>query len=141
MERFTVRTSRATEMVDITGLVQDVVSRLGALDGVVYLYCPHTTAGLTVNENWDPDVQRDMLLTVDGHIAPPDARHRHSEGNSPAHVKASLFGSSALVFVENARLQLGQWQGVYLAEFDGPRQRQVWVKFLGERDSQSQTGR
>ncbi len=138
MERFTVRTSRATEMVDITGLVQEVVSRLGALDGVVHLYCPHTTAGLTVNENWDPDVQRDMLLTVDGHIAPPDARHRHGEGNSPAHVKASLFGSSALVFVEGARLQLGQWQGVYLAEFDGPRQRQVWVKFLGDRGPQSQ---
>jgi len=81
-------------------------------------------------------VQRDMLLTVDGHIAPPDARHRHSEGNSPAHIKASLFGSSAMIFVEESRLQLGQWQGVYLAEFDGPRQRQVWVKFLGERSPQ-----
>ncbi|MEP0762032.1 MAG: YjbQ family protein [Chloroflexota bacterium] len=136
MERFTVRTSRPTEMVDITGRVQEIVSRMGARDGVVHLYCPHTTAGLTVNENWDPDVQRDILLTLDGHIAPPDPRHRHGEGNSPAHIKASLFGSSVLVFVEQSRLQLGQWQGVYLAEFDGPRQRQVWVKFLGERGSQ-----
>ncbi len=135
MERFTVRTGRATEMVDITGQVQEIALRMGARDGVLCLYCPHTTAGLTVNESWDPDVQRDMLLTVDEHIVPPDARHRHSEGNSPAHIKASLFGASTLVFVEESRLQLGQWQGVYLAEFDGPRQRQVWVKFLGERSS------
>jgi secondary thiamine-phosphate synthase enzyme len=71
-----------------------------------------------------------MLLTVDGHIVPPDSRHRHSEGNSPAHIKTSLFGSSTLVFVEDGKLQLGQWQGLYLAEFDGPRSRQVWLKFL-----------
>jgi secondary thiamine-phosphate synthase enzyme len=133
MERLNIRTNRATELVDITGQVQDAVTRLGAMDGVVYLFCPHTTAGLTLNENWDPDVQRDMLLTIDGHIAPPDPRHRHGEGNSPAHIKASLFGADAAVFVEEGRLQLGRWQGVYLAEFDGPRQRQVWVKFLGER--------
>jgi secondary thiamine-phosphate synthase enzyme len=133
MERLNIRTNRATELVDITGQVQDAVTRLGAVDGVVYLFCPHTTAGLTLNENWDPDVQRDMLLTIDGHIAPPDPRHRHGEGNSPAHIKASLFGADAAVFVEEGRLQLGRWQGVYLAEFDGPRQRQVWVKFLGER--------
>jgi secondary thiamine-phosphate synthase enzyme len=71
-----------------------------------------------------------MLLTVDGHIVPPDSRHRHSEGNSPAHIKTSLFGSNTLVFVEDGKLQLGQWQGLYLAEFDGPRSRQVWLKFL-----------
>ena len=137
MERLTVRTNRSTELVDITAEVQDVVGRLGGMDGVVCLFCPHTTAGLTLNENWDPDVQRDMLLTVDSHIAPPDPRHRHGEGNSPAHIKASLFGADAAVFVEGGRLQLGRWQGIYLAEFDGPRQRQVWVKFLGERQPAS----
>jgi secondary thiamine-phosphate synthase enzyme len=131
VHRVTVSTHQATELVDITPIIQDGVQQLGAVDGVLYLFCPHTTAGLTLNENWDPDVQRDILLTVDGHIAPPDAHHRHAEGNSPAHIKTSLFGSSALVFVEGTRLVLGRWQGVYLAEFDGPRQRQVWLKFLG----------
>ena len=130
MQRLTISTHQGTELVDITPTVQDGVEQMGAVDGVLYLFCPHTTAGLTLNENWDADVKRDLLLTVDGHIAPPDARHRHAEGNSPAHIKTSLFGSSALVFVEDGRLLLGQWQGVYLAEFDGPRQRQVWLKFL-----------
>jgi secondary thiamine-phosphate synthase enzyme len=131
MQRITVPTGKSTELVDITRQVQAAVTEMGVTDGVLYLFCPHTTAGLTLNENWDADVKHDMLLTVDGHIVPPDARHRHAEGNSPAHIKASLFGSSIFVFVENAQLQLGQWQGIYLAEFDGPRQRQVWLKFVG----------
>jgi secondary thiamine-phosphate synthase enzyme len=131
MLRLTISTHTSTELVDITPVVQGALESLGALDGVVCLFCPHTTAALTLNENWDADVKRDMLLTVDGHIAPPDARHRHSEGNSPAHIKTSLLGSNTLVFVESGELQLGQWQGIYLAEFDGPRQRQVWLKFLG----------
>jgi secondary thiamine-phosphate synthase enzyme len=129
----TVPTQSSTELVDITGRVQAALADLSAQDGVLYLFCPHTTAGLTLNENWDPDVKRDILLTLDGHIAPPDARHRHAEGNSPAHVKASLFGSGQVVFVEQGKLQLGRWQGVYLAEFDGPRQRQVWSKFIAAR--------
>ena len=131
MFTITVPTHHTTEFVDITALVQAGVEKLGAEDGVLYLFCPHTTAGLTLNENWDPDVQRDMLLSVNEHIVPPDRRHRHGEGNSPAHIKTSLFGSHTLVFVEGGRLQLGRWQGVYLAEFDGPRRRQVWLKFLG----------
>jgi secondary thiamine-phosphate synthase enzyme len=89
---------------------------------------PHTTAGVTLNENWDPTVRQDILLTMDDHVAPPDARHRHGEGNSPAHIKATLCGASATVFVVDG--QLGQWQGIYLAEFDGPRRRRVWVKVL-----------
>jgi secondary thiamine-phosphate synthase enzyme len=130
MQRITISTSQGTELVDITRPVQAAVGDMGATDGVLYLFCPHTTAGLTLNENWDPNVKLDLLLTVDSHIAPSDARHRHSEGNSPAHIKTSLFGSTALVFVEGGQLQLGQWQGLYLAEFDGPRRRQVWLKFL-----------
>jgi secondary thiamine-phosphate synthase enzyme len=131
MYQIAVSTSRTTELADITRRAQAAVAEMGAADGVLYLFCPHTTAGLTLNENWDPDVKRDMLLTVDSHIVPPDSRHQHAEGNSPAHIKASLFGSSIVVFVEEGRLQLGQWQGIYLAEFDGPRQRQVWLKFIG----------
>jgi secondary thiamine-phosphate synthase enzyme len=131
MQRITVSTHRTTELADITRQTQTAVAEIGAADGVLFLFCPHTTAGLTLNENWDPDVKRDMLLTVDDHVVPPDPRHRHAEGNSPAHIKASLFGSSILVFVERGQLQLGQWQGIYLAEFDGPRHRQVWLKFLG----------
>lgn len=131
MITLTIATHHTTEMLDITSQVQAALGELGAVDGVLYLFCPHTTAGLTLNENWDPDVQRDMLLTVDEHIAPPDSRHRHGEGNSPAHIKTSLFGSNMVVFVESGQLKLGRWQGVYLAEFDGPRQRQVWLKFLG----------
>jgi secondary thiamine-phosphate synthase enzyme len=131
MQSLSVSTDQKTTLVDITRRVQDAVGAMGATDGVLFLFCPHTTAGLTLNENWDPDVRRDILLTVDGHIAPADKRHRHGEGNSPAHIKTSLFGASALVFVEGGTLQLGRWQGIYLAEFDGPRQRKVWLKFQG----------
>jgi secondary thiamine-phosphate synthase enzyme len=131
MHQISVATSQTTELADITRAVQRAAGEIGARDGVLYLFCPHTTAGLTLNENWDPDVKRDMLLTIDTHIAPPDARHRHGEGNSPAHLKTSLVGSSVFVFVEEGQLQLGQWQGLYLAEFDGPRHRQVWLRFLG----------
>ncbi len=133
MDAITVATQHTTELVDITDAVQSAVDAMNVSDGVLYLFCPHTTAGLTLNENWDPDVKHDVLLTVDGHIAPPDSRHRHGEGNSPAHIKASLFGSHSAVFVEQGRLQLGRWQGIYLAEFDGPRRRQVWVKFLASK--------
>lgn len=133
MHTLTVSTNHKTELVDITGSVQAALSEMETADGVLYLFCPHTTAGLTLNENWDPDVKRDILLTVDGDIAPHDDRHRHGEGNSPAHIKTSLFGSNTLVFVENGKLQLGRWQGLYLAEFDGPRRRQVWLKFLSSR--------
>lgn len=130
MHQLRISTTHTTELVDITARVEAALGEIEAVDGVLYLFCPHTTAGLTLNENWDPDVQRDILLTVDGHIAPRDSRHRHGEGNSPAHIKTSLFGSNTLVFVEDGKLQLGQWQGIYLAEFDGPRSRQIWLKFL-----------
>jgi secondary thiamine-phosphate synthase enzyme len=131
MHTLSVSSNHTTELLDITRHVQAFAEKLGAQSGVLYLFCPHTTAGLTLNENWDPDVKRDLLLTMDGHIAPPDARHQHGEGNSPAHIKTTLVGSNTLVFVEDGKLQLGQWQGIYLAEFDGPRSRKIWLKFLG----------
>jgi len=129
MITLTIQTRSQSELVDITQRVQEVVQQSGVKDGVCALFAPHTTAGLTLNENWDPDVRRDILLTL-ADIAPADPRHRHGEGNSPAHIKASLMGASTLVFVESGRLQLGSWQGIYLTEFDGPRRRRVWVKLL-----------
>ena len=127
MERLTIQTTAQSELVDITSHVQGAVDQIGLQEGVCAVFVPHTTAGLTLNENWDPDVKSDILLTW-GELAPPDRRHRHSEGNSPAHIKASLMGASTLILVERGRLQLGSWQGIYLAEFDGPRRRNVWVK-------------
>lgn len=131
MKSLLIATHQTTELIDITRQVQEAAADMGSTDGIMYLFCPHTTAALTLNENWDPDVKHDILFSVDGHIVPPAPQHRHGEGNSPAHIKASLFGASALVFVEEGRLQLGRWQGIYLAEFDGPRQRTVWLKFIG----------
>lgn len=129
METLQVATPSGAALVDITSQVQEAVQRAGLSDGLCVVFVPHTTAGVTLNENWDPDVQRDILLTMRD-LAPEDPRHRHSEGNSPAHIKSSLFGSNAALIVEGGRLQLGTWQGVYLAEFDGPRRRNVWVKVL-----------
>lgn len=128
METLNISTRSQTEFVDITDRVAKVVKSAGLDAGVCYIFVPHTTAGVTLNENWDPDVQRDMLMVLDDYIVPRDAKYRHGEGNSPAHVKASLMGSSAIVFVEEGRLRLGRWQGIYLAEFDGPRQRNAWIK-------------
>jgi secondary thiamine-phosphate synthase enzyme len=127
MDQIEVRTRERQGFYDITPQLEAIVRESGVADGVCYVFCPHTTAGLTINENWDPDVQHDMGLALDS-IAPQRKDFRHGEGNSPAHVKSSLVGPSQLVFVDAGRLALGRWQGVYLVEFDGPRSRRVWVK-------------
>ena len=129
MIKLAVQTNTNSELVDITTHVQGAVDKIGLQDGICAVFVPHTTAGLTLNENWDPDVRSDILVAL-GDVAPPNPRHRHSEGNSPAHIKASLMGASTLVLVESGRLQLGSWQGIYLAEFDGPRRRSVWVSAI-----------
>jgi len=118
-------------LIDITRQVQEAIARSGIQEGICALFLPHTTAGLTLNENWDPDVRHDILLTL-GDLVRADPRHRHDEGNSPAHIKASLVGHSVTLLVSQGRARLGRWQGIYLAEFDGPRQREVWVKVVGE---------
>ena len=130
MITLSVQTNAQSELVDITHQVQQALQKSGIEEGVCALFVPHTTAGLTLNENWDPAVKGDMLLTL-GEIAPADPRHRHGEGNSPAHIKASLMGNHATVIVADSQLQLGTWQGIYLAEFDGPRRRRVWVQLMG----------
>lgn len=122
----TVRTGSAEEFVDVTELVQGALEKLKLEEGTALVYVPHTTAGATLNEGADPAVRRDMLAAL-ARIVPADPSFEHAEGNSPAHVKTSLVGSSVLVPVVAGRLRLGRWQSVYLCEFDGPRSRKVWV--------------
>jgi len=123
---FTVRTDSRTQMLDITSRVQEAVSESGIRDGFCMVFIPHTTAGVTINENADPSVRRDMLAEINK-VVPFDDAYTHAEGNSAAHIKSSLFGCSCLVPVEGGRLVLGTWQGIYFCEFDGPRTRKVRV--------------
>ena len=127
MKSISVKTHSRTEMIDITGDVQRVVSECGAEAALCLMHVPHTTAAVTINENADPDVPRDILMELNK-IVPFEDGYAHSEGNSAAHLKASLVGPSVTVPVENGRLQLGTWQAIYFCEFDGPRQRNVWVQ-------------
>ena len=129
MIELTVKTSKQTDFVEITSLVRKTVLDTNIHDGVCYIFIPHTTAGITVNENADPDVVTDMIAGLEK-IVPQKGSYLHSEGNSPAHIKSSLMGSSKTVFIENGGLALGTWQGIYLAEFDGPRTRKVWIKII-----------
>jgi secondary thiamine-phosphate synthase enzyme len=127
MISLSVRTTRRNEMIDITGEVAQAVRDSGVTDGVVTVFVPHTTAGVTINENADPSVVRDILVNLE-RIVPEHGDYRHSEGNSDAHIKASMMGFSTQVIVEGGRLALGTWQGIYFCEFDGPRSRKVWVQ-------------
>jgi secondary thiamine-phosphate synthase enzyme len=126
---YTVRTTRPEEFIDITDVVRRVVQKNGVRDGLVTVFVPHTTAGVTINENADPDVVRDILMGL-SRIFPEDGGYRHAEGNSHAHLKASAMGASSTVIVENGALKLGTWQGIYFCEFDGPRNRKIYVKAL-----------
>ena len=126
MTQIPVDTHGREEMVDITRAVQDAVNATGCRNGLCTVQCAHTTAGLTINENADPDVVHDILLSLD-EIVKNLRGFRHGEGNSTAHVKSSLVGVSVCVPVEDGRLALGTWQGIYFCEFDGPRNRRVWV--------------
>lgn len=121
---FAVATSKTMQLSDITAQVQQVVSASNIADGVCHVYNPHTTAGLTINEGADPAVQTDILAALQK-IVPMNHPYQHLEGNSPAHVMASLVGSSVTVFIENGKLQLGTWQKIFFCEFDGPRSRTV----------------
>ena len=122
-------TRRRNELVEITRQVQEAVARAGLQEGAVLIYVPHTTAGVCINENADPDVRADVSKFLE-RLIPQDAGFAHVEGNSDSHVKAILTGPSVMVIVEGGRLLLGRWQGIYFAEFDGPRRREVWVKLL-----------
>ena len=131
MKEITVQTRARTEMIDITAAVQKMINEEKIESGICLVYTPHTTAAITINENADPDVPRDMLAALDRAV-PLSANYRHAEGNSAAHVKSSLVGASELVIIENNRLVLGTWQSIFFCEFDGPRTRKVIIKFRRE---------
>jgi secondary thiamine-phosphate synthase enzyme len=128
---FEVRTRERNQFVEITDRVRQVLEQNGMRQGTCVVYCPHTTAAITINENADPDVVHDMLLWLSRAVPKDQAGFRHGEGNSDSHIKASLVGSSATVLIEDGDLVLGRWQGIYFCEFDGPRQRMVHVQLLG----------
>jgi len=128
METIDIRTDGHEQFVDITDRVQRALTEIGAVDGVCTIFSPHTTAGLTINEHADPAVARDIISFLSDAV-PEDRAWTPAEGNSPAHVKASLLGSSVTVIVEQGRLRLGTWQGIFFCEFDGPRSRRVWLTF------------
>jgi len=130
MNSIQIRTRGKEEFVDLTAEVGRLVAVSGVASGLCVVTVPHTTAGVTVNENADPDVRADLAMTLK-RIVPEALPYAHAEGNSPAHAKASLVGSSATLIVEGGRLQLGTWQGIYFCEFDGPRTREVWIQTIG----------
>lgn len=127
MKTIDIKTRQRTEFVDITAQVAAAVADAANDSGVVTVFVPHTTAGITVNENADPDVTADMADALD-RMVPWEAGYRHGEGNSAAHVKASMMGNSVQAPFGNGRLQLGTWQAIYFCEFDGPRSRQAWIR-------------
>jgi secondary thiamine-phosphate synthase enzyme len=124
-----IQSGAGTEFIDITGKVQDVVRESKAREGICYLFVPHTTAAITINENADPSVREDIVMELNK-VIPFDDQYRHIEGNSAAHIKASIVGFSETVFIESGTLLLGTWQGIYFCEFDGPRKRKLTVKVI-----------
>lgn len=131
MEKISVKTTSRTDLLDITEKVNSAVAKSKVKDGVCFFFCPHTTAGLTINENADPSVKANIINTLNRLIS-HNANYQHAEGNADAHIKSSLFGASLNIFIEDGALSLGAWQGIYFMEGDGPRAREVWVKILAD---------
>jgi secondary thiamine-phosphate synthase enzyme len=124
-----VKSRARIEFIDISGMVQEVVKEAGVMKGICYLYVPHTTAGITINEGADPSVQRDILNAL-SRLIPHEMNYHHREGNADAHIKSTLVGASINVIIEDGRLLLGTWQSIFFCEFDGPRHRRIAVKFV-----------
>jgi len=131
MEKLHIKTSKKNELVNISPQISSAIQRSEVQNGICMLFCPHTTAGLTINEGFDPSVKDDIIYSMKK-ISPDYREFRHSEGNSDGHVKTTLTGNSLTIFIENGKIMLGQWQSIYFAEFDGPRSREIWIKFLSE---------
>ena len=127
MKIIEVKTRAKEELIDLTSQVKEEIAHSSIKNGICYVYVPHTTAGATINENADPSVKEDILMTLKA-LVPDNLPYRHSEGNSPAHVKASLIGSSVNIIIDEGGLRLGTWQGIFFCEFDGPRSRKVYIK-------------
>lgn len=129
-QRLSIPTHQRFELIEITDQIDSFVRKNEVREGIVYLHCPHTTAGLCINENADPDVKRDLLKKLELLIPKDEAFYRHAEGNSDSHLKAILTGTALTIHVEAGRLVLGQWQGIYFCEYDGPRSRELVVRVL-----------
>jgi len=129
MEVLQIQTKAREEMVSISDALRSLIAEKGWQDGVLFLHCPHTTGAVTINEGADPDVVRDIIVNMRG-LVPYRGDYHHAEGNSDAHIKSSMFGCDQTVMLENGELQLGTWQKIFFCEFDGPRPRKLWVKFL-----------
>jgi secondary thiamine-phosphate synthase enzyme len=129
MQHMSVKTNKRMELVDITGEIKGMVREKGWQEGLLVLWCPHTTGAVTVNENADPSVIRDILVNT-AKLVPESGDYRHAEGNSDAHIKSSLVGPSLTCLVSEGKIQLGTWQGLFFCEFDGPRSRKLWIRFL-----------
>jgi len=127
---FHLQTRRRDEMIDITDYATELVRREHIEEGIAIVYCPHTTAGIAINENADPDVRHDVLLRLDEVYPWEHPQYRHAEGNTAAHLKAMTVGTSQTVLIDGGRLMLGRWQGIYFCEFDGPRHRTFWIKLI-----------
>ena len=126
-----IKTSSKVDFQDITSVINDIVTKSGVKCGVCYIFVLHTTAGVMVNEHADPDVVKDVITQLDA-MVPQHNGYRHREGNSPAHIKATLVGDSETLFIEEGRLVLGTWQGIFFGEFDGPRNRHIYVKIVAD---------
>jgi secondary thiamine-phosphate synthase enzyme len=131
-EEFRISTKSRNQMIDITGEVRSFVSQSGITNGDAIVYCPHTTAAITINENADPSVPHDILLTLEELLPHHRPGYQHSEGNSDAHCKSSLIGCSEQILIKDKSLDLGTWQGIFFCEFDGPRSRKVIIQIRGE---------
>ena len=129
MKILEVKTSKKIEFIDITNQIYKIIKEENIKNGVCYLFIPHTTAGITINEDADPSVKEDIINMLNK-IVPENWNYEHLEGNSPAHIKSSLVGHSEVIFIENGELALGTWQGIFLCEFDGPRRRKVLIKII-----------
>ena len=129
MKRIIIQTRSKTELLDITGRVEEALEESRVKEGLCVIFAPHTTAALTINENADPSVKEDILSELNK-LVPINGRYRHTEGNAAAHIKSSIVGCSKSIIIENGNLSLGTWQGIFFCEFDGPRKREVWVKII-----------
>lgn len=131
MQMLRLKTNRRTQLVDVTQEIEQVVAESGTREGVCYVYIPHTTAAVMINEHADPDVASDLEGVFD-RLVPHKGPYRHAEGNTDSHAKAVMVGASQVIFIERGKLALGTWQGVFFCEFDGPRERKVWVKVTAD---------
>jgi len=129
MEKISISTTRRIELIDITERIQQVVTKSKVKQGICFLFVPHTTAGITINENADPSVKCDILNTLNK-LIPEGAGYLHTEGNADSHIKSSILGNCLHIFIEDGQLTLGTWQGIFFAEGDGPRSREVWIEIV-----------